>query len=167
MPILQGSCRHRDEKGSGMKSSSRVQHQGAFEVFGGLSMQAHQNCSNCLAESRVRHRDFSEQVWSLLLVWGEISESSVDQLLCDDCYRDLREVLIERGPEMEAALKGGPAALQPAVAVQRKSAATVTKEIVKEPVAKNAAPAAKEAKATKSAKAAPAPAKKGRSKIAS
>lgn len=64
-------------------------------------------CANCGVESKCRHRDFNPQVWSLLLQWGEVDESIIDQPICDSCYADIREILIERSAEMEQAFASG------------------------------------------------------------
>lgn len=66
-----------------------------------------QRCENCTTESKCYHRNFSAQVWSLLLQWSEIHTNAVDQPICEPCYQDLREVLIDRADEMEKALTTG------------------------------------------------------------
>ncbi|MEZ4741228.1 MAG: hypothetical protein R3B45_02075 [Bdellovibrionota bacterium] len=62
-------------------------------------------CPNCSTNLARRRRDFSEQALTVLLIWGEISADCVDQPLCDDCYDELREVLIDRADEVELALR--------------------------------------------------------------
>jgi hypothetical protein len=64
------------------------------------------HCPNCSIFSNCRRRDFSEQAMTVLLLWGEIAAASVDQPICDDCYEELREVLIDRADEVDAALSG-------------------------------------------------------------
>ena len=61
-------------------------------------------CSNCNTEAKCRRRDFSEQAWTVLLLWNEVQATAVDQPICDDCYGDLRETLIDRAEEIDAAL---------------------------------------------------------------
>ncbi len=61
-------------------------------------------CLNCGLDCRCVRRDFSEQAWTVLAVWGEVDKAVVDQPICDDCYEELREILIERADEMELAL---------------------------------------------------------------
>ena len=61
-------------------------------------------CPNCGSEARCRRRTFSEQAWTVLLLWNEIDPATVDQPICDDCYRELRDILIERNSEIEAAI---------------------------------------------------------------
>lgn len=60
-------------------------------------------CANCGEEAKCRRRDFSAQAWTVLLVWGEIQKSTVDQSVCDHCYNELRETLIDRADEIESA----------------------------------------------------------------
>ena len=66
-----------------------------------------QLCAHCGETNKSRNRDFSAQIWSVLLYWGEINESAVNQPICDSCYRELRNLLIDRSKEMETVLVGG------------------------------------------------------------
>ena len=68
-------------------------------------MQGLQECTNCSITAKCRRRDFSEQAWSVLLVWGEVDASVVDEPICDDCYKELREILIDRADEIIEALR--------------------------------------------------------------
>lgn len=71
------------------------------ERFGGKHMSnSLEFCSHCGEEAKIRRREFSEQAYSALLAWGEIQESVVDQAICDHCYRELREVLIDRADDI-------------------------------------------------------------------
>ncbi len=70
----------------------------------GKSKEGH--CPNCSVFSNCRRRDFSEQAMTVLLLWGEIAPAAVEQPVCDDCYEELREVLIDRADEVDAALSG-------------------------------------------------------------
>lgn len=63
------------------------------------------SCAQCNEKTRASRREFSEQAWAVLLVWNEIDRSTVDQPICDECYNDLREVLIDRATEVEMTLK--------------------------------------------------------------
>ena len=62
-------------------------------------------CNNCGVEARARRRTFSEQAWTVLLLWNEISPAAVDQPICEDCYQEMREILIDRTDEIEAAMQ--------------------------------------------------------------
>lgn len=62
------------------------------------------HCHNCTLEKTSRRRSFSEQAWTVLLLWNEITPNTVDQAICDDCYDELRDVLIDRSEEVEAAM---------------------------------------------------------------
>ena len=64
-------------------------------------------CSNCDREQKTRYRDFTNQVWSLLIQWGEIQESTVNKPLCETCYEDIRSLLIDRSEEVEQAFQTG------------------------------------------------------------
>lgn len=57
-------------------------------------------CPRCEIETKVRHRPFSDQALSALLVWNEIKESAAGQPICDSCYDELREILIDRAEEI-------------------------------------------------------------------
>lgn len=64
-------------------------------------------CGHCLEESKCRHREFSPQIWSLLIYWKEVEKSAVNKPMCDECYSDIREMLIDRSAEMEKTLNLG------------------------------------------------------------
>lgn len=64
-----------------------------------------ESCAHCNEENKSRRRDFSEQAWAALVVWSEVQKTEVDQAICDDCYSELREVLIDRAEEIETAAK--------------------------------------------------------------
>ena len=61
-------------------------------------------CKNCQEEERSYRRTFSEQAWTVLLLWKEISPEAVEQPICDSCYDELREILIDRRDEIELAM---------------------------------------------------------------
>ena len=61
-------------------------------------------CSNCSEDTKSRRREFSEQAWTVLVLWNEVQSAAVDQPICEDCYNELREVLIDRAEEIENAL---------------------------------------------------------------
>ena len=61
-------------------------------------------CNNCGGEKRCRRRTISEKAWTVLLLWNEVDPRTVDQPICDDCYKDLRDILIERNDEIDKAL---------------------------------------------------------------
>jgi len=77
-------------------------------------------CSHCQAAIKSKRRDFSEQAWAALLVWGEIQKTTVDQPICENCYDELREVLIDRSQEIETAV-AQPAADQKIAGKARKA----------------------------------------------
>lgn len=58
-------------------------------------------CPICELSKKVRHREFSAQAWSFLVVSGEIQADAVGDALCEDCYKDMREYLIDSFTEVE------------------------------------------------------------------
>ena len=70
-------------------------------------MSTSECCAHCQTATKIRKRDFSDQAWAVLVVWDEVDRGVVGQLLCDPCYSELREVLIDRADEIEAALSAG------------------------------------------------------------
>ena len=62
-------------------------------------------CSNGGDTGRCRRRQFSEQAWTVLLLWNEINPAAVDRPICTDCYEEMREILIDRTDEVEAAMQ--------------------------------------------------------------
>ena len=70
-------------------------------------------CCNCGTESKCRTREFSEQAWTVLLLWNEVQASAVDQPLCDSCYDELRETLIDRAEELDGALNSTQTTAKP------------------------------------------------------
>jgi hypothetical protein len=95
-----------------------------IERLGGNQAMANaiSSCSHCAEVGKTRKRDFSPQAWTVLVLWSEIQKSTVDQALCDNCYDELREVLIDRADEIENAIAAGEPA-KVAAAVSGKSAA--------------------------------------------
>jgi hypothetical protein len=59
-------------------------------------------CRHCRGDKKVRPRSFSDKAWAYLFVAGEIEFDSIGNPLCDSCYNDLREVLIDSHVEVEA-----------------------------------------------------------------
>ena len=94
-------------------------------------MQISNVCTNCSGEVKSRRRDFTEQAWTVLVLWGEVHKRAVDQPLCDHCYNELREVLIDRAEEIEAALAAPPPQIQ-----AKKVVETASKKAVGKPAKK-------------------------------
>lgn len=61
------------------------------------------NCPCCDEHMRLRTREFSDQAMSALIAWGEIDAKKIGLPLCDDCYEEMREVLIDRVDDLGAA----------------------------------------------------------------
>ena len=77
---------------------------------GGFSVHFAQVCSACHGDQKSTRREFSDQAWAALVSWGEISRPVVDQPICNDCYVNLREVLIDRSEEILEIVAAGNAA---------------------------------------------------------
>lgn len=70
-------------------------------------MQTISECPNCGADSKLKSREFSSDAWSALLHWGEINDQVVASPICEDCYSELRDVLIDRADEVHAIVAKG------------------------------------------------------------
>ncbi len=68
---------------------------------------SYENCNNCGSNAKCRRRSFSEQAWSVLLLWNEVNPNAIEKPICDDCYKELRDVLIDRTDEIESAMSQG------------------------------------------------------------
>lgn len=60
------------------------------------------SCSVCCEARKSRSREFSTHAWSALTQWGEVEKISFNQPICEGCYRELRDLLIERSTELHA-----------------------------------------------------------------
>lgn len=80
---------------------------------GVFSVHFTQQCFSCDGHVRSVRREFSDQAWAALVAWKEIPSKAVDAALCNDCYFNFRDVLIERADEMRllAANVAGAAAV--------------------------------------------------------
>jgi hypothetical protein len=63
------------------------------------------NCNRIPQHTHPRRRSFSEQAWAALLLWEEISPQALEQPICDICYEEMRDILIDRADEVNAAIK--------------------------------------------------------------
>ena len=64
-----------------------------------MSLKA-QDCPRCGVSARLQKRTFSDQAASALIVWGDISQDHVGQAICENCYRELRDILIDRSADL-------------------------------------------------------------------
>ena len=64
-----------------------------------------QQCANCGESVLSRKRTFSAQAWTALLLWNEITPSAIDQTICDLCYEEMRDILMDRTEDVEETLK--------------------------------------------------------------
>ena len=65
-----------------------------------MSLSASNCCAVCHEVRKVRQREFSNHAWTALTVWGEISGVK-EQAMCNACYSDFRDLLIDRHDEVE------------------------------------------------------------------
>ena len=65
-----------------------------------VSFHSSPQCINCGTEGRVTVRDFSMKAMQALLAWDEVAEDLSLKPICNICYSDLREILIERADEI-------------------------------------------------------------------
>ena len=57
-------------------------------------------CPRCYGQTRLRLREFSEQAYATLIHWGELEAKTFNKPICNVCFEDLRETLIDRADEM-------------------------------------------------------------------
>jgi hypothetical protein len=62
-------------------------------------------CCNCETFSQCRRRVFSEKAWSALLLWQEIPSHAINQPICDECYKEMRDILMERSEELDVMIE--------------------------------------------------------------
>ena len=60
------------------------------------------SCSVCCEERKSRSREFSTHAWTALTIWGEVEQTTFGQPICEGCYREMRDLLIERSEELHA-----------------------------------------------------------------
>ncbi|MBC7660007.1 MAG: hypothetical protein H7249_09890 [Chitinophagaceae bacterium] len=61
-----------------------------------------QECPRCANPARLSKRTFSDQALAALIVWNDLTENLIDESICEDCYSELRDILIERIEEVKA-----------------------------------------------------------------
>ena len=61
-----------------------------------------QECPRCANTTRLAKRTFSDQALAALIVWNDLPKELVDESICEDCYGELRDILIERIEEVKA-----------------------------------------------------------------
>jgi hypothetical protein len=57
-------------------------------------------CPRCGIEGRIQKRAFSDQALAALVVWEELDREQVGEAICQDCYVELRDILIDRSEEL-------------------------------------------------------------------
>ncbi len=54
-----------------------------------------EECNRCGDDAKTRARDFSDQAVATLIAHKELTPASVGEAICDPCYSELRDILIE------------------------------------------------------------------------
>ncbi len=67
-----------------------------------MNRSVHTNCSVCSEDRKSRYREFSSHAWTALVSWGELGGPMIGQAMCDGCYAEFRDLLIERADEVTA-----------------------------------------------------------------
>lgn len=60
-------------------------------------------CPRCEVQAKLRPRDFSDQAIATLVSFGDLDKKQVGVPVCDECYDDLRDLLIEHQRTVPAA----------------------------------------------------------------
>lgn len=85
--------------------ASLEQTSSSWETSSSSQTQKFTSCKNCATQTFCRRRTFSVQAWTVLLLWNEINPGCVDQAICDQCYEEMRDILIDRADEIEVAMQ--------------------------------------------------------------
>ena len=72
------------------------------------STMAAQGCPRCGSADSCKERVFSTTALAALVVWGELEKNLVGKPICEECYSDLREVLVVRSDEVPLASQEFP-----------------------------------------------------------
>ncbi len=59
------------------------------------------DCPRCGNAARLEKRPFSDQALAALVTWGDMERSVVGQAICEECYTELRDILIERSEDIK------------------------------------------------------------------
>ncbi len=60
-----------------------------------------QDCPRCGNAARLEKRPFSDQALAALIIWGDMEQSLIGQSICEECYTEMRDILIERGEDIK------------------------------------------------------------------
>ncbi len=58
-------------------------------------------CPRCGMNARLQKRTFSDQALKALIAWGDLDAKLKEEGVCDSCYGELRDVLIERSEDLK------------------------------------------------------------------
>jgi bacterioferritin-associated ferredoxin len=59
------------------------------------------DCPRCGNAARLEKRPFSDQALAALVTWGDMDRSLVGQAICEECYTEMRDILIERSEDIK------------------------------------------------------------------
>jgi bacterioferritin-associated ferredoxin len=60
-----------------------------------------QDCPRCGNAARLEKRPFSDQALAALITWGDMERTLIGQAICEECYSEMRDILIERGEDIK------------------------------------------------------------------
>ncbi len=63
------------------------------------------SCLRCGNEEKAKRREISQSAWQALLYWQEVEKETVGSPMCQSCYNEIREILIDRADEILEAAK--------------------------------------------------------------
>ena len=87
-------------------ANARASHSvSSFSVDSDLHKNQDRICPSCQTTKKCSRRYFSEQAWTVLLLWREIGHNVIDKPICNDCYEELRDTLIDRNNEIEETMQ--------------------------------------------------------------
>ena len=59
-------------------------------------------CCHCESiSSQCSRRVFSEKAWSALISWNEVAHHVMNQPICEECYKEMRAILMDRSDELD------------------------------------------------------------------
>ncbi len=57
------------------------------------------NCPNCMTGAPLRLRDFSSHAQATLVARGDLSSDAVGKPICQPCYQEMRDILVDHENE--------------------------------------------------------------------
>lgn len=86
---------------SSAKRKSPLKSKGYTEVS---SLHSSHECPHCGASDvKIKTREISMAAWNALLAWQDVDSETIGKPICQQCYDELREILIDRADEIHSA----------------------------------------------------------------